>query len=68
MAASWFFEYELTKNAWTDTKGRAFWLPAAVYTYWGPAEVSIEFGKGGDAAGVWQQTCDKIDVDIAAAK
>ncbi len=41
---------------------------SAVYTYWGPAEVSIEFGKGGDAAGVWQQTCDKIDVDIAAAK
>ena len=41
---------------------------SAVYTYWGPAQTSIEFGKGGDPATVWQQTCDKIDADIAAAK
>lgn len=41
---------------------------SAVYTYWGPAEASIEFGKGGDPAQVWQDTCNKIDATIASAK
>ncbi|MDR0959715.1 MAG: maltose ABC transporter substrate-binding protein [Propionibacteriaceae bacterium] len=40
---------------------------SAVWTYWGPTQVAIESGTGGDPATVWQEGCDAIDAEIASA-